>query len=208
MRRSVIVGAFAVAMVTLSTQTVSAAAETIFDYIPSPLPNNVASYSYESWGVAEAGDQISFSTNGNQTLDNAKVVVSSWACENGTGWAAENAVPCTTTPGSDVRRPDHAEDLRPERRDERGRYDDTDVQYPVPPECERRMRADGQRSRVGRGLPAGPGPHHHVRSDRRGGTRPRSCTGSLGTPQASATTQSGTGPNAVPSSTPGVIPAC
>jgi hypothetical protein len=96
----VTVGAFAFAMVTLSTQTVSAAAETIFDYIPSPLPDNVASYSYESWGVAEAGDQISFSTNGNQTLDNAKVVVSSWACENGTGWAAENDVPCTTTPGS------------------------------------------------------------------------------------------------------------
>jgi Ca2+-binding RTX toxin-like protein len=77
-----------------------AATETIFDYIPTPLPGNVVSYSYESWGVAEAGDQIEFSTNGNQTLDNAKVVVSSWACENGSGWAAENAVPCETTPGS------------------------------------------------------------------------------------------------------------
>jgi hypothetical protein len=33
-------------------------------------------------------------------LDNAKVVVSSWACEEGTGWAAENEVPCETTPGS------------------------------------------------------------------------------------------------------------
>ena len=86
MRRLVTVGAFAFAMVTLSTQTVSAAAETIFDYIPSPLPDNVASYSYESWGVAEVGDGIEFSTNGNQTLDNAKVLVSSWACENGAGW--------------------------------------------------------------------------------------------------------------------------
>jgi RTX calcium-binding nonapeptide repeat (4 copies) len=100
MRRLMTVGAFAVSMVTLSAQTVSAAAETIFDYIPSPLPDNVVSYSYESFGVAEAGDQISFSTNGNQTLDNAKVVVSSWACENGTGWAATNTVPCVTTPGS------------------------------------------------------------------------------------------------------------
>lgn len=43
MKKRVIVGAFAVGMVTLSTQTVSAAAEVIFDYIPSPLPDNVAS---------------------------------------------------------------------------------------------------------------------------------------------------------------------
>jgi hypothetical protein len=100
MRRLVTVGAFAFAMVTLSTQTVSAAAEVIFDYIPSPLPGNVLSYSYESWGVAEAGDQISFSTNGNQQLDNAKVVVSSWACEVGTGWAPVNDEPCVTEPGS------------------------------------------------------------------------------------------------------------
>ena len=100
MRKLFAVLAVAVAMVMLSTQAVSAAAEVIFDYIPSPLPGNVASYSYESWGVAEAGDGISFSTNGPQTLDNAKVVVSSWACETGTGWAAENAVPCETTPGS------------------------------------------------------------------------------------------------------------
>lgn len=93
---------FAIILATamLSTQAVSAATEVIFDYIPQPLPGNVASYSYESWGVAEAGDQIEFSTNGSQLLDNAKVVVSSWACENGTGWAAENAVPCETTPGS------------------------------------------------------------------------------------------------------------
>jgi hypothetical protein len=81
-------------------QQAAAATETIFDYIPSPLPDNVASYSYESWGVAEAGDGISFSTSGLQTLDNAKVVVSSWACQVGTAWAADNTVPCVTTPGS------------------------------------------------------------------------------------------------------------
>lgn len=92
--------AIVLAVATLSAQTALAAPEVIFDYIPSPLPGNVASYSYESWGVAEAGDGISFSTNGNQHLDNAKVVVSSWACEEGTGWAAENAVVCVTTPGS------------------------------------------------------------------------------------------------------------
>ena len=100
MKRLATVLAIAGAMVILSTQVVSAAAEVIFDYIPSPLPGNVVSYSYESWGVAEAGDGIEFSTNGNQVLDNAKVVVSSWACEEGTGWAAENEVPCETTPGS------------------------------------------------------------------------------------------------------------
>jgi len=100
MKRLATVLAIAGAMVILSTQVVSAAAEVIFDYIPSPLPGNVSSYSYESWGVAEAGDGIEFSTNGNQLLDNAKVVISSWACETGTGWAAENAVTCETTPGS------------------------------------------------------------------------------------------------------------
>ena len=88
------------AVMLLSMPVASAATETIFDYIPSPLPDNVASYSYESWGVAEAGDGISFSTSGPQTLDNAKVVVSSWACQTGTGWAADNTVPCVTTPGS------------------------------------------------------------------------------------------------------------
>jgi Ca2+-binding RTX toxin-like protein len=84
----------------LGVGTANAATETIFDYIPASLPDNVASYSYESWGVAEAGDGIEFSTNGPQALDNAKVVVSSWACQTGTGWAQENTVPCSTTPGS------------------------------------------------------------------------------------------------------------
>ena len=37
MKKRVIVGAFAVAMVTLSTQTVSAAAEVILDYIGRPI---------------------------------------------------------------------------------------------------------------------------------------------------------------------------
>ena len=90
----------AVGIILLAAPPVSAASESIFDYIPQPLPGNVASYSYESWGVAEAGDGIEFSTNGPQLLDNAKVVVSSWACQEGTGWAAENEVPCETTPGS------------------------------------------------------------------------------------------------------------
>jgi Ca2+-binding RTX toxin-like protein len=88
------------AILALGVGTASAATEVIFDYVPSPLPDNVASYSYESWGVAEAGDIISFSSDGPQQLDTAKVVVSSWACETGTAWAADNAVPCTTIPGS------------------------------------------------------------------------------------------------------------
>jgi lamin tail-like protein len=77
-----------------------AAQQRVFDYIPSPLPGNVASYSYESWGVAEAGDIISFEPDGPKTLLNAKVVLSVWACQVGTGWAQENTVPCVTTPGS------------------------------------------------------------------------------------------------------------
>jgi len=100
MKKLVTTFAAIIAAMLLSTPVASAATETIFDYIPSPLPDNVASYSYESWGVAEAGDGISFSTSGPQTLDNARVVVSSWACQTGTGWAAENTVPCVTTPGS------------------------------------------------------------------------------------------------------------
>jgi hypothetical protein len=99
MRKLLAASAVLMAMMALSTPA-QGATETIFDYIPSPLPGNVASYSYGSWGVAEAGDGISFSTSGSQTLDNAKVVISSWACEEGTGWAAENEVPCETTPGS------------------------------------------------------------------------------------------------------------
>jgi Ca2+-binding RTX toxin-like protein len=97
--RKLLLGIAALALL-LPMQVASADTETIFDYIPSPVPDNVASYSYESWGVAEAGDGIEFSTNGNQTLDSARVLVSSWACEDGTGWAAENTVPCETTPGS------------------------------------------------------------------------------------------------------------
>jgi len=99
MRKLLAASAVILTIMALSTPA-QGATETIFDYIPSPLPDNVASYSYESWGVAEAGDGISFSTSGNQTLDNAKVVVSSWACQTGTAWAADNTVPCVTTPGS------------------------------------------------------------------------------------------------------------
>lgn len=100
MKKLLVTLASVIAVVMLPMQAASAAAEVVFDFIPSPLPGNVASYSYESWGVAEAGDGIAFSTDGNQLLDHAKIVVSSWACEEGTGWAAENVVPCETTPGS------------------------------------------------------------------------------------------------------------
>lgn len=99
MKKLVAASALAIAMVALALPA-SAGAEVIFDYVPKPLPGNVASYSFESWGVAEAGDGIEFSTNGPQPLENARIVVSSWACEAGTGWAAENEVPCSTTPGS------------------------------------------------------------------------------------------------------------
>jgi len=100
MKKLLALPALALAMVALAIPA-SAAAEVVFDYLPAPLPGgNVASYSYESWGVAEAGDGIEFSTNGPQPLAAARIVVSSWACESGTGWAAENVVPCETTPGS------------------------------------------------------------------------------------------------------------
>lgn len=99
MRKILAASALALALVALALPA-SAGPQAIFDYVPNPLPDNVASYSYESWGVAEAGDGIEFSTNGPQTLDSARVIVSSWACESGTGWAAENEVPCETEPGS------------------------------------------------------------------------------------------------------------
>lgn len=59
MRKLLIVGA-TLALGAFFAPGAQADSQVIFDYIPDPLPDNVASYSYESWGVAEAGDQISF----------------------------------------------------------------------------------------------------------------------------------------------------
>jgi hemolysin type calcium-binding protein len=145
MRKLLAVLVVALGMVVMPSA--SAAAEVIFDYIPSPLPGNVASYSYESWGVAEAGDGIEFSTNGVQTLDNAKVVVSSWACEIGTGWASENTVPCVTVPGSTFSIPITLNIYDPN--DEMALVDSTTQTFNIPfrpstnPECPETVNGQG-----------------------------------------------------------------
>ena len=92
--------------------TVSITARTIvlgFDALPTPYPtapfNEVAislqdSYSTLPGGLLNSlGDRIALATGTPRTLDNISIVLSSWACETGSGTT------CQTTPGSTFDQP-------------------------------------------------------------------------------------------------------
>jgi hypothetical protein len=64
---------------------------TVYNSIPKPLPGNVASI--DVWGRGELGDGLYLTLPGG-TLDQVRVVLSSWACEQGS-WGSG----CVSTPG-------------------------------------------------------------------------------------------------------------
>lgn len=72
----------------------------VYNSIPSPLPDNVASEGPEAYGFSELGDGFTLAaTRG--TLTQVTVVLDSWACQNGAWYSGD----CVTTPGTTFSQP-------------------------------------------------------------------------------------------------------
>jgi hypothetical protein len=78
----------------------AAPVDTIYNNVPSPLPGNLVSEAFEATSTSEFGGQVSFGgTSRNNPM--VTVVMSSWACQNGSWFAGT----CTTTSGSTFSEP-------------------------------------------------------------------------------------------------------
>ena len=73
-----------------------AAAETVYNNRPAPLPKNMASVGFEATSTAEFGGEIGFPPLTARRRPTVKVAISSWACQSGT-WGANN---CYSLAGS------------------------------------------------------------------------------------------------------------
>ena len=73
---------------------------TIFDAVPNPFVSALPSLGYAATQTHALGDKVSFATDA-RDLNQAQVVLTSWACETGT-WSARN---CVTTPGASFTHP-------------------------------------------------------------------------------------------------------
>lgn len=76
----------------------AAAQETtvVYNSIPRPLPGNVASEGPESYAFASLGDGVKMAARDSGEIGNVTVVLSSWACQNGT-WFEGN---CSSARGA------------------------------------------------------------------------------------------------------------
>ncbi|MEO8329363.1 MAG: hypothetical protein ABI586_05100 [Candidatus Nanopelagicales bacterium] len=72
----------------------------IYDNVPSPLPGNVDSVSFESYAISELGGQVEFAGTA-RNRPTVKVVMSSWACQSGY-YSLGN---CSTSPGATFSHP-------------------------------------------------------------------------------------------------------
>jgi hypothetical protein len=97
---SALATAFAVAVV-LATPAGAVTPTAIYDNVPSPLPGNLPSVSYEANGVAEFGDRVAFSTGSPRIATTVDVVMSSWGCQAG-HWTSGD---CVTAPGATFTHP-------------------------------------------------------------------------------------------------------
>ena len=71
----------------LAAAITSAAAQKttiVYNSIPSPLPGNVASEGPESYAFVSLGDGMKLAATGSGTVGKVTVVLSSWACQDGT----------------------------------------------------------------------------------------------------------------------------
>ncbi len=59
--------------------------QVIYNSIPSPLPGNVASYGMEAYSMSQFGAQVTFAPESGQKNPYVTVLMSSWACEEGSG---------------------------------------------------------------------------------------------------------------------------
>lgn len=90
-------------MIFVTTAPATAATETIYDSMPSPLPSNYSSLSYQAKQTAEFGDHVTLAGT-NRQLDSITVGMSSWACQTG-GWSVVGEGSCSSTPGSTFNHP-------------------------------------------------------------------------------------------------------
>jgi len=75
----------------------TAVAGIVYNSVPSPLPDNVASEGPEAYGFAQLGDGLNLVVSPGQKLNKVTVVLSSWACTSGNWYTAGT---CATTPGA------------------------------------------------------------------------------------------------------------
>jgi hypothetical protein len=71
----------------------------VFNSAPDTLPGNTISWAFQATQTSEFGDGIKFTPSPKKHLSFVKVVMSSWACESGSGST------CVTTPGSTFTHP-------------------------------------------------------------------------------------------------------
>jgi len=75
--------------------TARAQTQTVYNSIPKPLPGNVASEGPEAYAFSQLGDGFSLAGETGGTLGQVTVVMSSWACQNGS-WVNN----CVTASGA------------------------------------------------------------------------------------------------------------
>jgi len=97
--RGVAVGSAVIALVAVAPSV--AAAETVFNNRPTPLPKNMASVGFEATSTAEFGGEIGFPPLTARRRPTIKVGMSSWACQSGT-WGGNN---CYSLGGSKFTQP-------------------------------------------------------------------------------------------------------
>jgi hypothetical protein len=88
------VGAILVVAAIVALSASAASAATIYSNIPTPLPKNTSSIGFEATSTSELGGAVAFA--GTQR-NNPKVtiVLSSWACETGSGTSCKTAAGAT-----------------------------------------------------------------------------------------------------------------
>jgi hypothetical protein len=88
----VILAALAILAVSAS---VASAATTIYNNVPKPKPKNTSSVGFEARSTSEFGGAVGFAGAApKRTNPSVTIVLSSWACQEGTGTG------CKTTPGA------------------------------------------------------------------------------------------------------------
>ena len=93
-------GVLAAAALMASPLLMAAPTTTIYDNIPSPIPSNVPSVGFEATSTSEFGGGFQFASTQREN-PTVTVLMSSWACEDGT-W---NAATCATSPGATFNHP-------------------------------------------------------------------------------------------------------
>ena len=88
------VGAIVAALAILALSASMASAEVIYNNIPKPKPRNTGSIGFEATSTSEFGGAVGFAgtARNNPTVS---IVLSSWACEQGSGTSCKTSMGAT-----------------------------------------------------------------------------------------------------------------